>query len=126
MAQAIYNTPAPKLAVTPERPSGQALRPVATASTTHLVYEYETPGGAARLSIDPSDVVNDIERVRKRQSKKLKAKNAVLTTPAAPKQEEALVEHAPLPAPVSAAAPAPSQQERKVRVIPLYNQPSQN
>jgi hypothetical protein len=102
---------------------GAKLRRVASADQARLTYEYQTGAVAQRISIDPSSLVNDIERARKRASvKQAPVKQAAAVQPAKTEARQPEIAQADIPAPVVEAASTP-REDRKVRVIPLYNVP---
>ncbi len=118
-AQAIY----------PEPGEGLPLRRVSPPGAMQLVYEYDRSAerdGPVRLSIDPTPIIRDIERVRtqrvvqKKRSAALSTKNVeaargVSTKRAAPQSS--------LPTQPISVAPDQPPGERKVRVIPLFKMP---
>ena len=124
MAQNLVNERA-TMAVTPVRAEGVQLRRVSATDTTQIAYEYQTGAGVARVSVDPTSLVNDIERARKRAPQK---KASVKSAPApaialpAPAVRESEIAQADVISTASGAAPVP-REDRKVRVIPLYNVP---
>ena len=123
-AQTFQTTPSRNLAVTQERARGVELRRVTAQDATHLAYEYQTGAGVARLNVDPATLVTDIERARKRSPKKAAAKRAAPALAAAPVQEEVSQPEIAQVNLVEPAADAPvAHEDRKVRVIPLYNTP---
>jgi hypothetical protein len=130
MAQNLVNERA-AMAVTPVRAEGVQLRRVSTTDSTQLAYEYQTGAGVARVSVDPTSLVNDIERARKRApQKKASVKSAPALALAAPAVRASEIAQAEVTAEVAAdvAAPAPDaapvpREDRKVRVIPLYKTP---
>jgi hypothetical protein len=98
---------------------------VASQNDSHLMYEFQGNAGATRVSIDPTGVANDIERARKRAAvKKAPVKQASLPQPAPAQAEvrQAEIAQAEIPAAVVEPASAP-REDRKVRVIQLYNLP---
>lgn len=127
MAQAMLNERA-TISVTPVRAEGVQLRRVSATESAHLAYEYQTGAGVSRVSVDPTSLVNDIERARKRTSQKKDAVKAApaLALPAADVRSseiaQADIAQADISEPAPAVAPVP-REERKVRVIPLYNVP---
>jgi hypothetical protein len=124
MAQSLVNERA-TISVTPVRAEGVQLRRVSTTDSAHLAYEYQTGAGVSRVSVDPSSLVNDIERARKRAVQK---KASVKSAPApaialsAPDVRPSEIAQADVVAAAPDAAPVP-RDDRKVRVIPLYNVP---
>jgi hypothetical protein len=124
-AQTFVTSPSQNFVVTPERARGVELRRVTAQDATHLAYEYQTSAGVARLNVDPASLVGDIDRARKRAPKKAASKHVAPAPSAAPVQEEAPrpeIAQASLVETVAEVAPAP-HEDRKVRVIPLYNTP---
>lgn len=99
---------------------GAQARRVAAPDATHLVYEYQTGAGPARVRIDPATLVNDIDRARKRIATKQQPVKTAAAPPAPETVQRPAVTQAVEPAPVLQAA----GQARKVRIIPLYNRPS--
>jgi hypothetical protein len=124
MAQAMLNERA-TIFVTPVRAEGVQLRRVSATDSSHLAYEYQTGAGVSRVSIDPTSLVTDIERARKRASQK---KGAGKTAPApaialpAADVRSSEIAQADIAAPAPEVAPVP-REDRKVRVIQLYNVP---
>jgi hypothetical protein len=124
MAQSLVNERA-TMSVTPVRAEGVQLRRVSATDSAHLAYEYQTGAGVSRVSVDPSSLVNDIERARKRAVQK---KASVKPGPApaiAPPAEDVRPREI---AQVDSVTTAPEVKsvplgDRKVRVIPLYNVP---
>jgi hypothetical protein len=100
--------------------AGAVVRRVSDVGATRLVYEYQTPGGAARVTVDPSDLLDDLARIRRRGERKPVSQAVIRSAPVVERPQ----------APTRAAAAEPAAQvgaqatpagERKVRVIPLYN-----
>jgi hypothetical protein len=124
MAQSLVNERA-AMAITPVRAEGVQLRRVSATDSAHLAYEYQTGEGVSRISVDPSSLVSDIERARKRaQQKKASVKSAPAPVIAPPAQEVRTREiaQADIVATAPEVKPVP-REDRKVRVIPLYNVP---
>lgn len=123
-AQSIAPAPAPQLAVAPARAKGAELRRVTPQNNTHLAYEYETSAGPSRLSVDPTSLVSDIEKARKRGAKVVAVKHvttAAAQTPVADAVRPEIIQAVVVTEPDVAPAP---RGERKVRVIPLYHTPN--
>jgi hypothetical protein len=124
MAQSVVNERA-AISVTPVRAEGVQLRRVSATDSSHLAYEYQTGAGVSRVSVDPTSLVVDIERARKRApQKKASAKSGpapAITLPATEARASEIAQ-ADIAAPAADVAPVP-HEDRKVRVIQLYNMP---
>jgi hypothetical protein len=123
MAQSLVNERA-AMGVTPVRAEGVQLRRVSAIDSGHLAYEYQTGAGVSRVSVDPSSLVNDIERARKRAVQKKASVKAPAPAMALSARDvrPSEIAQADVVATAADVAPVP-RDDRKVRIIPLYNVP---
>ena len=109
--------------VSPAPVEGAQVRRVAAQQNGHLAYEYQSGAGISRVSVDPTSLVGDIERARKRAPQKRANRSSTsAAAPAIPLKEPEIAQ-ADLPGPAAEIASVP-REERKVRVIPLYRLPN--